>query len=127
VTLQAHQPGEAEIWSPSATYPLVKVHVLACVPVAVRPLTGTEIGTKVGSTVHLQVKTEGILDLGTSWFEENGGGWSIIPFATNVKSYDFTPRASGTYRFQVNYRDRCGSASAMFTVVASTRIHAVRN
>lgn len=126
VVLQALQPGEAQVVSPIANYGLVKVHVLACLPVAIHPLTASTIGTKVGSSVHLQVQTEGTLDLGTNWLEEKNGGWSLIPFASNSKSYDFTPRTSGTYRFEVNYHDRCGSATTVFTVVASTRTHAVR-
>lgn len=126
VVIQALQPGEAEILTPNATYPLVKVHVLACIPIAIRPLTAPEVVTKVGTPVHLQVKTEGLLDLGTTWFEEKAGGWSMIPFSSNSKSYDFTPKASGTYRFRVSYHDRCGGADAIFTVIASTRVHAVR-
>ena len=125
VTLHALQPGTAYIQATNLSQRLVTVHIAACEPVSVRPQV-TQVQALVGSPVQLRVITDGPYPIDIIWYEERRGSWSQIPFATgNV--YPFTPKTSGTFRFEAVYSDRCGEASAIITVVASTRVHAVRH
>src|SRR5258708_15849412 len=125
VTLHALQPGTAYIQATTLSQRLVTVHIAACEPVSVRPQV-TQAQALVGSTVQLRVITDGPYPIDTIWCEERRGSWSQIPFAAgNV--YPFAPNVSGTFRFLVRYSDRCGDASTIIIVVASTRVHSVRH
>ncbi len=127
VTLQALQTGTAYLSPIDANYHIVTVHVFAyaCAPVSVRPVV-TNVPAVVGVPVELKVVTEGIQPIGTSWYEDTPTGWSFVP-SPYSNSHVFTPKTSGTFRFEVVYRDRCAEASAIITVVASTRVRAVRH
>ena len=101
------------------------VHIAACEPVSVRPEV-TQVQALVGSPVQLRVITDGPYPIDTTWFEERGGNWLPIPFATgNV--YPFTTKVSGTFRFLIRYADRCDNVNTIITVVASTRVRASRH
>src|SRR5258708_36317006 len=119
VTLHALQPGTAYIQVTNLSQRLVTVHIAACEPVSVRPQV-TQVQALVGSPVQLRVITDGPYPIDIIWYEERRGSWSQIPFATgNV--YPFTPKTSGTFRFEAVYSDRCGEASAIITALAATR------
>lgn len=125
VTIQALQTGTAYLSSAETNAKLVTVHVFACAPVNVRPVAAN-VAAVVGVPVELKVVTEGIQPIGTSWYEDTPTGWSFVP-PPYSNSHVFTPKMSGTFRFEAVYSDRCGEASAVLTVVASTRVHAVRH
>jgi hypothetical protein len=125
VTLQAFLSGTAYISVSGQTKPLITVHVFDCVPVGVEPIAAT-VGATVGTPVELQVITEGAEPILTSWYEEAGQGWLDAPLGSG-NSYQFTPRVSGTYRFQARYQDRCGDADTIITVEASSRGRAARH
>jgi hypothetical protein len=125
VILQAHRAGTAYLTpADRPDIVLVTVQVFECAPVSIQPLA-TDMAALVGAPVLLQVVTAGIEPLGTDWYQETVSGWS--PSALGHGPYfGFTPHVSGTFRFQAHYRDLCGDASTIITVVASTRTHAVR-
>ncbi len=125
VTLQAFLPGTAYISVLGQSKPLITVHVFACTPVSVRP-AAANVDARVGVPIELKVFPEGDQPVVTSWYEETTRGWADVPLGSG-DSYQFTPRASGTYRFQARYQDRCGDADTIITVDASTRGHAARH
>lgn len=123
VTLHALQPGTAYVLLPDASK-IVTVHIGRCAPVGILPRVAI-VQTLVGSPVELRIITVGSYPNATTWYEDVGGSWLQIPFATD-NVYGFTPRVSGTFHFQARYSDRCGEVSTVITVVASTRGRAVR-
>jgi hypothetical protein len=125
VTLQAFLPGTAYISVSGQTTPLITVHVFACTPVSLRP-AAANVGARVGVPVVLTVFPEGEQAVMTSWYEEGPRGWADVSLGSG-NSYQFTPRGSGTYRFQARYEDRCGDADTIITVDASTRGRAARH
>lgn len=127
VTLHALKSGTAYVQpidsSIAAPLRLVTVRIGSCLPVSARPQV-TQVEALAGSPVDLRVFMDDPSTVAT-WYEEKFGGWSPIPFATG-DVYVFQPKTSGTYRFLVRYADHCDNVSTLITVVASTRIRAVR-
>jgi hypothetical protein len=122
--LQGLRPGVTHISPDGSTTPLVGVMVLPCLPVTIVPAMA-QILAMVGQKVELRVTTVGEQPAGTYWYEASGNEWRPIAFAGG-NSYTFTAASSGTYRYRAEYVDLCGTVTADFTVVVSTRPRAVR-
>jgi hypothetical protein len=123
ITLQALSAGYASVRTADGLFTL-PVTVFQCTPVTIRPLNA-DVAAIVGSPVVLSVIPGGDHPLATDWYQDSPGGWYYLQ-PTDGNFLRFTPHESGTLHFQARYTDRCGDASTSFTVVASTRAHAVR-
>jgi hypothetical protein len=126
VTIQALHPGVAYIQpAESPSLRLVTVTVFECPTLTIQPRASL-VESRVGQPVFLSVATSGAQELKTVWLLENPpGSWMIVN--GNGKSFPFTPTASGTYHFRVEYNDRCGIVTTDIRVIASTRTRAVRH
>jgi hypothetical protein len=126
VTIQGLHPGVAYIQpveNPSLR--LVTVTVFECPPLTIQP-SASLVESRVGQPLFLSVATSGTQEIKTVWLLENPpGSWTIVN--ANGKSFRFTPNASGTYHFRVEYNDRCGIVTTDIRVIASTRTRAVRH
>jgi hypothetical protein len=105
VTIQALHPGVAYIRPVDApAIRVATVTVFECPPVTIQPNVSL-VETRVGQPVLLSVATAGAQPLKTVWLLENPpGSWMIVN--GNGKSFPYTPAASGTYHFRVEYNDR---------------------
>ncbi len=125
ITIHALHPGVAYIQPVDSTLALVTVTVFECPTITIQP-SASFVETRVGQPVSLSVTTAGLQEIKTVWLLENPpGSWMTVN--ADGKSFRFTPAASGTYHFRVEYNDHCGIVSTNITVVASTRTRAVRH
>lgn len=126
VTIQGLHPGVAYIQPvENPAFRLVTVTVFECPPLTIQP-SASLVESRVGQPLFLSVATSGAQEIKTVWLLENPpGSWTIVN--ANGKSFRFTPNASGTYHFRVEYNDRCGIVTTDIRVIASTRTRAVRH
>ena len=119
VTIHALRTGTGYIRATSSGASLVTVNVTdACTPVSIEaPLA--QVQALLGTPVALEVIPHGFHPIGTTWYQEAGSGWSVIPSAVG-NIYAFLPQASGTFRFMARYSDTCGDASVTITVIVGT-------